>query len=110
METRRFIRTHRSNRPSLLSRVHVNSVCGRYATLVRNRKLIMFIISDVYIMKRKIEISLEKYTKLEELYILEKKKYTSILKLFTTILINLNPELNKKYYNIRVAYNKNNLL
>ena len=70
----------------------------------------MSIILDIYMTIRKIEIFLEKYTRLEELYISEKKKCTSTLKLSITILINLNLELNKRYYNIRVTYSKNNLL
>ena len=70
----------------------------------------MSVTSDVYTTKKKIEISLEKYMKPEESRISEKKKYISILKLFTTMLINSNLELSRRYYNIRAAYSKNNLL
>jgi hypothetical protein len=77
--------------------------------LIKLKKLIIFIILNVYIINKKIELFLGKSTSKEELYILEKKKYTSILRLFTIISINLDLGLSRKFLTIEITYNKNNL-
>jgi hypothetical protein len=69
----------------------------------------MSITLNIYMMNKKTELFLRKPTSREELYILKKRKYTSILKPFTIILINLNLELSKKFLTIRTTYNKSNL-
>jgi hypothetical protein len=58
---------------------------------------------------KKTELFLRKPTSREELYILEKRKYTSILRLFTIISMNLDLELSRKFLIIKTAHGKNNL-
>jgi hypothetical protein len=60
-------------------------------------------------MNKKTELFLRKPTSKEELYILKKKKYTSILKPFIIISMNLNPGSSKKFLTIKTTYNKNSL-
>jgi hypothetical protein len=61
-------------------------------------------------MNKKTELFLRKLTSREELYILEKRKYTNILRLFIIILMNLGLELSRKFLIIRIAYKKITLI